>query len=123
MSNNDADAKVKDHDVPPDLYPVQEFRSQIFRLSACVGNLSTLFLEEVPLDSLNPNEPNAPVSSKSIQRTVTELLSRLIAAAEMLSLNLQTAIVKKMELNRRKYPVELCRVRCALRFKACVVRH
>jgi hypothetical protein len=96
-----------------DHYPVNLIRNDIFHLSVLVGKLSACFLEKVPMDSTNDivsEETRRIISSCTELSTLTsQLLSGLETTASRLSLNLPTCIWKKMELNRKKYPVELCK--------------
>lgn len=99
------------------LYPVEHVRSHIMQLSVLVGKLSAAFLEHVPMDPTNDDGGILEESRKSIPQCsdlsqyASELIVCLEKTADELSLNVPTCISKKMELNRRKYPVELCKGR------------
>lgn len=96
-------------------YPMHEIRSSIFQLSVLAGHLSALFLRLVPLDPIHdegvPPSTILALSSSDIASGMTTLLSALLDTSGLLSIDLRLAILSKMELNRRKYPAELCRVR------------
>lgn len=80
-------------------------RSLIFRLSAVTGSLSSLFLSSVPLDGTDQFTANAAIAA-----TMAHLLKALTELSCSLSINLHSACCKKIDLNGRKYPVELCKV-------------
>lgn len=101
-----------------ELLSVHETRSLILRLSVLVGNLCSLFLQSIPLDggSVSTTGGAGAVTqtlqdTPGIQICMAELLSGLMCTAASVSINLETAILKKMELNGKKYPVHLCKVR------------
>jgi len=101
------------------VFPVHEIRNKLLLLSELTGNLSRLFRKLVPMDD-PPASADAPVagtdvaSSSSrepeIEIAMSKLLSGLVATACLCSVNLGSAIMRKMELNRRKYPVAICKV-------------
>jgi hypothetical protein len=95
-----------------ELLSVHETRSLILRLSVLVGNLCSLFLQSIPLDGASVSTGAQTLqSTPGIQMCMAELLSGLMSTAASVSINLETAILKKMELNGKKYPVHLCKVR------------
>lgn len=103
-------------------------RSLVFELTALVGDLSSVFLKRVPLDSpfvpLPPAgsnttaskddasfaiaRPNA-INDEEVCRAMGKVLLKLIELSHSLSLKLGNAIVNKMKLNGKKYPAELCK--------------
>ncbi|GKY94739.1 dCTP pyrophosphatase 1-like [Mayamaea pseudoterrestris] len=96
-----------------DSYLVHLIRNDIFQLSVLVGKLSALFLENVPLDSTSDagvsEEARRSIAECSQLSVLTsQLLTGLEETAARLELDLSTCIYKKMELNRKKYPAELC---------------
>jgi hypothetical protein len=118
------------------VHPIPLVRSHILHLSALVGQLAAIVLQHLPLDGGNPaqqEQDGAPYvdgcttrddsSSVSILASaeakvklaaaVSDVWLALAATSALLSLRLPRSILAKMELNRRKYPVELCRVRRA----------
>jgi hypothetical protein len=113
MDERKNDAKETSVD-ETELLSVHETRSLILRLSVLVGNLCSLFLHSIPLDGVSLS--NGAVAqtlqgTPGIQICMAELLSGLMSTAASVSINLETAILKKMELNGKKYPVHLCKVR------------
>ena len=117
------------------VHPIPLVRSHILRLSALVGQLAAIVLQHLPLDGGNPtqHQGGAPLADGCAARddpcgslfssaeakvtmaaAVSDVWLALAATSALLSLRLPRSILAKMELNRRKYPVELCRVRqCA----------
>lgn len=89
-------------------YPLKEIRNQMFRLSAAVGNLATIFLdrEEIPSPCHDINNNNA---NNVLASGLVALLNQVIHLADLLSIDLVYVVETKMELNRRKYPVHLCK--------------
>lgn len=108
---------------------IHETRTHILELSVHVGTLAKLFLQHAPLDAPPSPPPTTTTSSTTsstttartaldqtpfqtpeIQTCMRDILHRLQAIAASLSIDWNLAILKKMELNRRKYPKELCQV-------------
>jgi hypothetical protein len=114
MDERKNDAKETSGD-ETELISVHETRSLILRLSVLVGNLCSLFLQSIPLDGVSVSTGGAVAQTlqgtPGIQICMAELLSGLMSTAASVSINLETAILKKMELNGKKYPVHLCKVR------------
>ena len=104
LSNDDGD---------PLPAPLHKTRSLILRLTVLVGNLCALALQTFPLDppSLGEREEEATYKSEEVRKAMARVFACLMDIAASLHINLHTAILKKMELNRLKYPVELCKVR------------
>jgi hypothetical protein len=106
------DERKNDAKETTDLLSVHETRSLILRLSVLVGNLCSLFLQSIPLDGVSVSTGAQTLQgTPGIQMKMAELLSGLMSTAASVSINLETAILKKMELNGKKYPVHLCKVR------------
>jgi len=85
-------------------------RSEIFHLGILVGDLCQSILLHPP----PTNENNTPgimrKNAEEIGRPMaTLLLGLLYACNAVCGMNLRTCILKKIELNGRKYPVELCK--------------
>jgi hypothetical protein len=109
-------------------FPLYETRSLILRLTVLVGNLCFLVLQTIPLDpamgvvarttTIKAEDGRRATTSKSIghaansevRKALSQILACLLDVSASASINLETAILKKMELNRRKYPVDLCKV-------------
>jgi len=117
--NEDEESKnaIAANDEPPRI-PLDEIRNRLFLLSELAGNLSRIFRTKVPLDP-PPDAPPAVGSSNlttiaeidaGIARGMYRLTAALIDASTLLNIDLRSAVLRKMELNRRKYPVELCQV-------------
>jgi hypothetical protein len=96
-----------------ELLSIHETRSLILRISVLVGNLCALFLQSIPLDGVSVATGAEIQNTPGIQSCMAELLSGLMVTAASLSINIETVILKKMELNGKKYPVHLCKVRLA----------
>jgi hypothetical protein len=111
-------------------HPIPQVRNHIFHLSVLVGQLAAIILNQFPFDDgsraigleassstgfseKDNRDLQSPDGTTSVtfQRVTSDLWSTLVGIASLLSLHLPRSILQKIELNRRKYPVELCRVR------------
>ena len=98
---------------------ISNARDEIFKLGAIVGQMCTLFLT-VPHDSVEMKErPSLDDDSfwiedsdkkEEVANQMAKVFLQLFATASICSIDLCTSILKKIELNGRKYPVELCKV-------------
>lgn len=99
-------------------------RTEILRLTTKIGGLSASFLKDAPLDAPRPvlnelAETNGTTeqdhTSKSwtpsteTQQCMANVLWSLCVTSSACSLDLRSSVLKKMMLNERKYPVELCK--------------
>lgn len=98
-------------------------RDHVLRLGVVVGNLCSSFLEHAPLDPKREPLDNVPSMTEQDQAVsfwttksegrqiivhgMAELLAGLVLAAETCQMELSDCILKKMQLNNKKYPVEL----------------
>jgi dCTP diphosphatase len=95
----------------------QSTRHQIMQLIVLVGRLSASFLQHSPLDAPRPALHDLDESSSVVDwnahpeccTLMGDLLYRLAVAAASCNLDLKTCILRKMELNARKYPIHLCK--------------
>ena len=97
---------------------ISNARDEIFKLGALVGQMCTLFLT-VPHDSTEskerPSVDDDPFwledSDKKLEvaNQMAKVFLQLFATASICGIDLCTSILKKVELNGRKYPVELCK--------------
>jgi len=102
-------------------------RSQVLLLNADIGSLSWQMYHHAPMDPYRPrlrdtNMSYPPTLAEekfwSVQSTERDAIYDaialvfwdLVAMAELSGFNLRTCILKKMELNRKKYKAELCKV-------------
>ena len=86
--------------------PIAECRSLILQLNVLVGNLCQHVLTAVPLD-----QPFIGwEADANLRRSGALVLKNLLHLATATQLDLETCIHKKMSLNRKKYPVDLCKV-------------
>lgn len=81
--------------------PLDDARSSFIRLSVIFGRLCSFFLLTATEERVRPGA----------EIEMCNLLDGLLSSSSILSINLHSSILKKMELNRKKYPVELCKVR------------
>jgi hypothetical protein len=113
---------------------INHVRSLVFELASLVGELCSLFLKRVPLDSpyvplppaslaeeqveaaTNNNDDEAfsisrpnKIDDKDVARMMGSVLLKLIELGHSLNLQLGTVIQRKMSLNAKKYPADLCR--------------
>eukprot|EP00977_Amphora_coffeiformis_P014366 scaffold3988_cov162-Amphora_coffeaeformis.AAC.3 len=85
--------------------PVAECRSLILQLTVLVGNLCHHVLTAVPLD-----QPFVGwKADATFRRSGALILQNLLLLTRATHLDLETCIHKKMSLNRKKYPVDLCK--------------
>ena len=103
-------------------------RSQILLLNADIGVLSRKMYYHAPIDPYRPRELGTSLiaypatlsdekfwSTPSDERdaiydAIAVVFWDLVAMAELSGFNLRSCILKKMELNRKKYRAELCKV-------------
>ncbi len=97
---------------------IADVHNEIFHLSAIVGGLSTLFHSEPHNLSkhkvLSATSISFPTSSEQLKVVHYEhgrVFLQLFVIARVCDIDLRMSILKKVELNGRKYPVELCKVR------------
>jgi hypothetical protein len=123
------------NDDAPSTCTMSDLRDEIFHLGAIVGRLCPLFLNERHHHSQCDNSVDCAVEKE--QRSVavrpfweehpsssdnakTEVVAahhqlgqvflQLFVVSRVCAIDLCTSILKKVELNGRKYPVELCKV-------------
>jgi len=111
-------------------YPVHDVRDAVLMLSELAGNLSRLFRKMVPLDDPTTSSSastttaggttiqsnsmttfSAADQNLQLRTAASKLLSGLVDTSTLLRIDLKLAVLRKMELNRLKYPKELCKVR------------
>ena len=80
-------------------------RNETFHLGSIVGRMCSAFLA-VPYDGSSQH-----CMGDEIANLLAEVLIQLCRLANVCGLDLRECVLKKMELNGRKYPVELCKVR------------
>ena len=110
---------------------LSDIRSQILLLNADIGNLSRKMYIHAPIDPYRICECDtgtqypATLSDEkfwstpsderdAIYQAIAIVFWDLIATAEMSGFNFRSCILKKMDLNRKKYRAQLCKVRSAL---------
>ena len=94
-------------------------RDTIFQLGSIVGQMCSIFLN-VPHDSIEcterPSLNDDPfwleesIGKDEVATQLGKVFIQLFATASVCGIDLCTSILKKVELNGRKYPVELCKV-------------
>jgi len=97
---------------------ISDARDQIFQLGAIVGQMCTLFIS-VPHDPIEfkerPSLRDDPFwlelspEKENVANQMGEVFLQLFTIARVCGIDLCTSILKKVELNGRKYPVELCK--------------
>ena len=92
--------------------PLKDVRDLIFQLCARTGSLSTLFCQNtMPLDHDHDAVNSTTPISDQVIATVVQLMQQLMDLSTALAIDLGQACYAKIELNNRKYPVDLCKVR------------
>jgi hypothetical protein len=109
-------------------------RSEVLHLGSIVGNLCTQLLIHAPSDPYRPSLSPTEIESQDflptledsefwsvpsperdeIYKAVGAVFWHLVILSEAFGLDLRTCIMKKIELNCRKYPVSLCKVRTSI---------
>jgi len=86
-------------------FTVADVRDGILQLGAIVGGLCTVILSEQLVQVEMDDE------TKTGHYQFGRVFLQLFVVARVCGIDLRTSILKKVELNGRKYPVELCKVR------------
>jgi hypothetical protein len=99
----------------PDV-PVSRFvtvRDDVFALGAVMGDLAALVKETFPLDTFDGtvDKGNQKSTPSPLQAKLSEMWSALATTASHLCLYLPECVYKKIELNGKKYPAAMCKVR------------
>ena len=92
-------------------------RCRILHICYSIGSLCSKILEHAPMD---PNGKTSQTevsefwsqpspSRGEIHQAIADIFYSILLFAHVTNINLESAILKKMELNARKYPVDLCR--------------
>lgn len=76
-------------------------RNVLFQILVHMGSLSSHFMDEHRI----------PENRVAIGTIMGQMMELIIDVSYGLSINLHDACLKKIQLNQRKYPVELCKVR------------
>ena len=94
---------------------LQAVRNLIFQLCGITGSLSNLFWQKMPFDQSKTPGASSSTSTTPVPDEVivvmVQLLQQLLKLSTALSLDLGQVCYNKIELNNRKYPVDLCKVR------------
>lgn len=83
-------------------------RDQILQLTIVTGNLSSLFLNHRTTTSNNQSDKNV---HNQLSPRIVAVLRVLWELSQSLHILLSIACQNKINLNNRKYPVDLCKVR------------
>lgn len=111
---HDEESNDHKHDA---MYHHKTARCNVLHLGYAIGSLCSKILEHAPMD---PNGMTAqseanefwlqPSKERSeIHQAIADIFQSILFFAHVTEINLESAILKKMELNARKYPVELCK--------------
>ncbi|KAL7479658.1 hypothetical protein ACHAW6_005384 [Cyclotella cf. meneghiniana] len=82
-------------------------RDEVFRLGSIVGQLCTSFLA-VPYDGSDDSKSSVG-NNEEIVALLGKIFLQLFTLSRVCGIDLRLSVLKKMELNGRKYPVELCK--------------
>ena len=109
---------------------ISNARNQILTLGAIVGQMCSLFLtaphDKVEDNVTRPSPKDDPfwiepsVEKDRVAHQLGKVLVQMVVISSVCGIDLCTSILKKVELNGRKYPVELCKVRTYHFFLFCV---
>ena len=90
---------------------VGNVRTHILILSSTAGDVSMMLVEgALQTQSKGEEDKRSCVLASKILKMITTL----IEISCLVSVNLHQACVQKMEMNRKKYPIDLCKVRKTL---------
>jgi len=92
-------------------------RSEVLNLGAEVGNLCKQILSHAPLDDNNSSDEalilsfwsSPSCSRKKIYDAIASVFACLVKISCVCGIDFRSSILKKIDLNGRKYPVELCK--------------
>jgi len=107
---------------------LSDLRSQVLLLNADIGSLSRKIYHHAPMDPYRPRSreietvypptladetfwSNPSTERDAIYNAIALVFWDLVAMTELAGFSLRSCILKKMELNRKKYKVELCKVK------------
>eukprot|EP00804_Cyclotella_cryptica_P008477 CCRYP_003977-RA/>CCRYP_003977-RA protein AED:0.07 eAED:0.07 QI:620/1/1/1/1/1/2/219/292 len=82
-------------------------RDEVFRLGSLVGKLCASFLA-APYDGSDDSKSSVG-NNEEISKLLGEIFVQMFTLSGVCGIDLRLSILKKMELNGRKYPVELCK--------------
>jgi hypothetical protein len=104
---------------PPPSSPFALLRDDVLDLGTAMGQLAAIVRQSFPLDTVDDEVTNKqpPINDQKaglspFQQKLSEMWSLLVRTASHLSLHLPECTYKKIELNRKKYPAAMCKVRC-----------
>jgi hypothetical protein len=93
-------------------------RDDVLALGSAMGELATIVKESFPLDTVRRAVDKKEGASDGEMRSLSPLQGKLseiwlvlVTTASHLSLHLPECAYKKIEVNRKKYPVAMCKVR------------
>lgn len=106
LNNNTTDTYINNSP-----YSISDIRCEIFRLGAKVGDLCHKMLLYAPLDADNKSMFWIKSSSEKDEISVVmgNIFLTLFVISQFCQLDLRSCILKKIQLNGKKYPVELCK--------------
>jgi hypothetical protein len=101
---------------------LRQSRNSIFRLAALAGQASALFLDEE--DYHEEHERGGVVAAANDKTRTEQALARILIAlmnsAKVMNVDLEKACHAKIDLNCKKYPVDLCKVSRIFRLASIV---
>ena len=80
-------------------------RNEIFTLGSVVGRMCSAFL------TVSHDGSGDGAVGDDVAMILGEVFIQLFVVSNVCGIDLRMSVLKKMELNGRKYPVELCKVR------------
>ena len=87
-------------------FPVSDFRSQVLRLPLPMAHMCSI---------LASSSTTTAVETAILVDPLAQTFHELLVLANLSEITLRRAIDQKMALNRKKYPVEMCKVRASTR--------
>lgn len=85
-------------------------RDLLFQISSDAGEVSKLLAERECFTTRNGSMSEEEKQKTDISSIISTMLSTLVEISSLLSINLQQACCRKIELNSKKYPIELSKV-------------
>jgi hypothetical protein len=109
------DDNSNDNDNDTDKHHLLSTRSLILNVGILTGRLCSVANTHMPQDNNKLGlSPTSPTNECVVVSVISDLFQGLMQTAHSVDISLPQAISKKLALNNKKYPVELCKVSTAV---------
>jgi hypothetical protein len=109
MNDNDNENSSNNDDDDKQHLNLLSTRSLILNVGILTGRLCGVANTHLPQDTRKNMQPS-PSNEAVVVSAISDLFSGLMQTARSVDISLPQAISKKLTLNNKKYPVELCKV-------------